>query len=151
MFVDTVRVTQDSLVAFVQHYGTEYTMVDYKTKAHNAYLLINVSPTEKLNLSLAASLSKSTAAYDPVVMPDITDRLEGALVHQVFSFDHMHEYSDLDYRLVRFSPGVRYLFSPSVTSTSDVDYADLEDRAGYVYGLESGSLFTVRSGVSVTF
>ena len=126
-------------------------MVDYKTKVHNAYFLVNVLPTEKLNLSLAASISKSTAEYDPIVMPDITDRLEGALGHQVFSFDQMHEYSDLDYQLVRLSLGVKYILSSSVTLTSDVDYADLEDGTGYVYGLESGSLLTVRSGVSVTF
>ena len=126
-------------------------MVDYKTKVHNAYLLINVLPTEKLNLSLAASISKSTAEYDPIVMPDITDRLEGSLGHQVFSFDQMHEYSDLDYQLVRLSLGVKYILSSSVTLTSSVDYADLEDGAGYVYGVESGSLMTVRSGVSVGF
>ena len=126
-------------------------MVDYTTKVHNAFLLVNVLPTEKLNLSLAASISKSTAEYDPIVMPDITDRLEGSLGHQVFSFDQMHEYSDLDYQLARLSLGIKYILSSSVTLTSNIDYADFEDGKGYVYGVESGSLMTVRSGVSVGF
>lgn len=133
------------------HYGSMFTMADYKTNNQNAYLSISGNPTPKLRMHSTLVFNKSTGEYDQVVMPDVTDRLGGALSHQSFEFDHMHEYSNLDYSMIQLSLGLAYKLTGRVTLTADGEYADLTDDAGYVYGIESGSLFMVRSGMKFSF
>ncbi len=128
-----------------------FTMADYETKGTNVYLSVSGAPTEKLRVTSTLVYNKSTGEYDPVVMPDVTARLAGDLTHQDFTFDHMHEYSNLDYSLMQLSLGGEYLVAKGVTFTVNGDYADLSDDAGYVYGDESGSLFMVRSGFRLDF
>ena len=128
-----------------------YTMADYETKAQNVYLTVAGTPASKLRVTSTLVYNKSTAEYDRVVMPDVSDRLNGALSHQDFEFDEMHEYSNLDYSLIRISLGFSYLLADNVTLTADGQYADLTDDAGYVYGDESGKFFMIRSGVGFTF
>lgn len=146
------------LIAYAKHYGSEYAMVDYKTKAHSLYANANFVPSAKLNLFTTISYHLSTAEYDPVVMPDITDKLEGDLEHLDFSFDHMHEYSNHDYGVIRFAAGGEYVIAPQVTFTLDGEFADLTDESGttgadpfYVYGDESGSWYMIRSGLRFDF
>jgi hypothetical protein len=38
-----------------------------------------------------------------------------------------------------------------VSLSANADYADLKDETGYVYGIESGSYFMIRSGVRIDF
>lgn len=128
-----------------------YTMADYKTKAQNIYLNIAGSPAEKLRVRSTLVYNVSIGEYDQVIMPDVTDRLNGDLSHQDFTFDEMHEYSNLDYNLLQVSAGFDYKLSPQVTFTLDGEYADFTDDAGWVYGIESGSLFEIRSGFRVDF
>ena len=47
--------------------------------------------------------------------------------------------------------GTELTVSPGVTLTADGEYAELTDDAGWVYGLESGSLFMIRTGVRLDF
>ena len=126
-------------------------MVDYKTEAHNVYATLSLAATSQLRLNGTVSINMSTAAYDPVEFPDVSDRLDGALSHHDLNYEHMHEYSDLDYELMRFNVAAAYAFTPTVSVTGEVDYADLTDNTGYVYGIESGSHITLRSGVRVIF
>jgi hypothetical protein len=126
-------------------------MADYKTKAQNIYLNIAGSPAEKLRVRSTLVYNVSIGEYDQVIMPDVTDRLNGDLSHQDFTFDEMHEYSNLDYNLLQVSAGFDYKLSPQVTFTLDGEYADFTDDAGWVYGIESGSLFEIRSGFRVDF
>lgn len=128
-----------------------YTMADYVSEAHNVYVTANYLPIAKLRLHTTASFNMSNGALEEVAMPDISTRLDGGLSHQDFTFDQMHTYSDLDYELLRFSLGGEYKISPSVAVTADADYADLTDNTGYVFGMESGSYFVIRSGVRVDF
>jgi len=128
-----------------------YTMADYETNAQNVYLTVAGTPARKLRVTTTLVYNKSTAEYDRVVMPDVSDRLNGALSHQNFEFDEMHEYSNLDYSLIRLSLGFSYLLADNVTFTADGQYADLTDDAGYVYGAESGQFFMIRSGIGLTF
>jgi predicted porin len=137
--------------AEVDHYGSMYTMADYETKATNIYLSVTGTPTERLRMTSTLVYNMSTGEYDPVVMPDVTDRLNGELADQDFTFEHMHEYSNLDYSMMQFSLGFEYLLAKGLTFTVDGDYAELTDDAGYVYGDESGSLFMVRSGLRLDF
>jgi hypothetical protein len=126
-------------------------MADYETNSTNVYLSLTGMPTEKLRVTSTLVYNMSTGEYDRVEMPDVTNRLEGQLVHQDFTFDHMHEYSNLDYSMFQASLGFEYLLSEGLTFSVNGDYADLTDDAGYVYGDESGSLFMIRSGFRVDF
>ncbi|MCP4685631.1 MAG: hypothetical protein GY867_09315 [bacterium] len=145
-------------IAQARHYGTEFVMVDYKTKATSLYANANFVPSQRLHLFTTLSYHKSTAEYDPVEMPDITDKLEGDLTHQDFSFDHMHEYSNHDFGSVNLALGFGYLIAAQTTFTFDLEYADLTDDSGtagtdpyYVYGDESGSWYMIRSGLKFDF
>jgi hypothetical protein len=126
-------------------------MADYKTSSHNIYLTTSYMPTGKLNLSGTFGYNKSKTDLATVVMPDITDRLNGDLSNLDFSFDHMQEYSNLDFELLTVALGGEYALSPGVILTADIEYADLTDNTGYVYGVESGSLLFVRTGVRLSF
>jgi hypothetical protein len=101
--------------------------------------------------------NKSTAELDEVIMPDITSRLynevtdETDLTHQDFSFDEMHQYSDLSFEILNLLLGFEYNLSDGVVITVDGEYLDLNDNAGYVYGDETGSYFMVRSGIRFEF
>ena len=128
-----------------------YAMADYKSKARNVYLNVAGSPAEKLRVRSTLVYNMSTGEYDRVIMPNIEDRLDGALSHQDFTFDEMHEYSNLDYNLLQVMAGFDYKLSTQVTITVDGEYADFTDDAGWVYGIESGSLFEIRSGFRVDF
>jgi len=126
-------------------------MSDYKSDVHNIYVNATFLPMEKFRMTTTVSYNMSKAELDEVIMPDITDRLDGDLVHQDFSFNEMHEYSNLEYNIIRLSASMEYLLSAGVTLTADVDYADLTDDQGYVYGDESGSMFIIRTGVRFEF
>ena len=135
----------------VLHFGSEYAMTDYTSDAHNIYVNATFLPMEKLRMTTTVSYNMSKGEMDQVAMPDITDRLDGNLSHQDFSFDEMHEYSNLEYSIIRLSASLEYLLAQGVTFTADVDYADLTDDQGYVYGDESGSMFMVRTGFRFEF
>lgn len=135
-----------------QHWGSIYVMNDYESKAHNFYLSTNFAPSNRVNLSGTLSYNKSSAAMDPVVMPDPTVRLDGYAGHQDFTFPEMDTYSDIDYQILRLSAGMEYMLSPGITWSVDGELADLtDDSGGYVYGVESGSYIFFRSGVRVDF
>ncbi|HDL04260.1 MAG TPA: hypothetical protein ENH25_09030 [candidate division Zixibacteria bacterium] len=135
----------------VLHFGSEYVMTDYTSDAHNIYVNATFLPMEKLRMTTTVSYNMSKGEMDQVTMPDITGRLDGNLSHQDFSFDEMHEYSNLEYSIIRLSASLEYLLAQGVTFTADVDYADLTDDQGYVYGDESGSMFMVRTGFRFEF
>jgi hypothetical protein len=128
-----------------------YTMADYTTKAQNLYLNVTGNPTERLLLHGSLVYNKSTAEYDRVLMPDVSARLDGALSHQDFTFDEMHTYSNLDYTIIQATLGFEYKIAAGVTYTIDGEYADLSDDAGYVFGIESGSLSMIRTGLRFAF
>lgn len=128
-----------------------YTMADYETKASNVYVSVTGQATPRLRTTGALVYSKSTASYERVIMPDVTDRLDGHLGNQDFTFDEMDTYSNLDYSFVQGSLGFEYLLINGLTFTVDGLYADLTDDAGWVYGIETGSFFQIRSGFRVDF
>lgn len=126
-------------------------MADYEVKAHNIDFSFNFIPTEKVKLFGRVNYSMSEAASEQVVMSDAELLLEGELGDQSFTFENMHTYNDLDYDMLQFDAGVKYKLQPNLTLTVDGTYADLTDNAGYIFGIESGSYFMVRSGLMFTF
>lgn len=126
-------------------------MSDYKAKFHNLYMTTSFLPTDKLSITGTVNYSLSTGEIDPVEMPDISDRLNGSLPHQDFTFEEMHTYSNIDYSLLAFGLTGEYSLAPGVRFSANVDYADLTDDAGYVYGIESGSILIVSAGLRFDF
>ena len=138
-------------VAFVKHYGSVYTMADYESKAHNLYLSASFAVTPKLSLSGSVNFNKSEGALEEVIMPDVRAQLADTLGHQDFTFEEMNTYSDIDFQMIQVGLNAEYKLSPTVGLTAGVDFADLDDKTGYVYGNESGSYFLIRSGVRINF
>lgn len=139
-----------------EHYGSMYTMTDYKSKVHNIYFTANFMATNRLRVFGSVIYNKSEATLDEVVMPDVEDRLidsEGnpSLENALLTYPNMDEYSDLDYGLLNLSLGFEYRILPHVVFSADGAYADLTDDGLYVFGDESGSYFFVRTGLRVDF
>ncbi len=134
-------------------------MADYESNAHNVYFTASFLPDPKVHLVGTIGYNKSTAELKTVTMPDISDRISADPVFpgeietdpEKFEFTDLPDYSDLDYELIQFSFGIAYEVSPGVRLTADADYADLTDNQGYVYGIESGSLFIIRTGIQFDF
>lgn len=126
-------------------------MVDYTTNTSNVFMTASFLPMYKLHLTGTLAYNKSTTVLDKVVMPNISDRLDGNLEHQDFTFDEMDDYSNLDYELWTLSLGAQFDVSPGVQITADAEYAHLNDALGYVYGNETGSMFFMRTGVRFSF
>lgn len=126
-------------------------MADYESKAHNLDFSVNYHPTAKLGLFGRVNYSMSEAAMAQVTMSENEDLIDGELGDQDFTFDNLHTYNDLDYEMLQFDAGVKYKLQPNLALTLDGTYADLTDNAGYIFGIESGSYFMVRSGLMFTF
>ncbi len=138
----------DSVTA--KHYGSEYTMVDYKTKVHNIYLAGSFYATDKLHFAGSVAYNISKAKYDVVNMVPPEDALAN-LTHQDFTFPEMDQYSELDFDYIQLTFGLEYLLPNGVSWSADVDYADLTDNTPYVYGDESGSMLILRTGFKFEF
>lgn len=83
----------------------------------------------------------------PAVPQEVTDNIAAA----DYDFSSINQYSDLDYTQFSVSVGAEYVLSPKVSLTADVVYSDLTDDKGYVYGVETGSFYVVRTGVKIGF
>ena len=83
----------------------------------------------------------------PAVPQEVTNNIAAA----DYDFSSINQYSNLDYTQFTVSVGAEYMLSPRVSLTADADYSDLTDDKGYVYGIESGSIYVVRTGVKIGF
>ncbi len=83
----------------------------------------------------------------PAVPQEVTNNIAAA----DYDFSSINQYSDLDYTQFSVSVGAEYVLSPKVSLTADVVYSDLTDDKGYVYGVETGSFYVVRTGVKIGF
>jgi len=90
---------------------------------------------------------KSTAEFDPVMMPDVSDEILESIEAADYDFSGIHEYSKLDYQQFDVTLSGSYQINAAWRFDAGVSYYDLTDDAGYVYGNESGSFFIVRAGV----
>ena len=126
-------------------------MADYENKASNMYFTTSFKATEKLRVFSTVAYYTAEGSLQEVLMPDIEDRLNGNLENQDFNMEKIPSYSDLDYEFLSFKLGFTYKLTDAVTWSADGNYVDLKDNQGYVYGIESGSYFMIRSGFKVDF
>ncbi len=130
-------------------------MADYSSNVYNVYFTTNFRPAPKIQFSTTFAYNKSDARILAVNMPDISARVAADPVFpgelEYFNFEHMTEYSDLDYEYIQVGLGMAYRFGPKMQLTADADFARLNDSKGYVFGIESGSLFFIRTGIQYDF
>ena len=122
-------------------------MVDYKSNATNLYFTAIYNHNTSFNIFGTVSFTQSKAEMDQVIMPDVTPEVATALSHQDFTFDNMHEYTNIEYALLGLHAGFEYLLPNGWTFTLDGKYYDLTDDQGSIYGDESGSFYIIRSGI----
>lgn len=81
------------------------------------------------------------------VPEEVTDNIAAAN----YDYSSIYQYSDLAYTQYNLSLGAEYKISERVSFTADATYFDLTDNEGYVYGIETGSLYIIRSGFRIGF
>ena len=94
------------------------------------------------------------AGMDQIDMPSGTELdaiLDGELVDMDYDFTNANSYSDFEYTYMTFAGGLKYKLTPTLTYTLDGSYTDLTDDQGYVFGIESGAYFMIRSGFYISF
>ena len=63
-----------------------------------------------------------------------------------YDYSPVPEYSNLDYGLMHLAANAEYRLSERIALTLDVNYFNLKDNQGYVYGIESGSFYVIQTG-----
>ncbi len=132
-----------------KHYGSFFADTEYKNDAVSLSAGLMFLPTAKLNLNLSGNYldAKGSLEMGPMLQlpSEVTDNIAAA----DYDFSFIGQYSDLDYAQLQLKLGAEYVLSSRVRLTGDASYLDLTDDQGYVYGVESGSMFVVRTGVRV--
>jgi hypothetical protein len=107
--------------------------------------------TKALDLSLGGSYTQSTASFSVIEMPTPAAEVTDEIPASDYDYSTIQNYSDLSYGYTTASVGAIYTFSPRVAFTMNFDYYDLTDDQGYVYGVESGSLYIIRTGFRISY
>ena len=107
--------------------------------------------SERVNLSLDGNYIDSKGSLKMGEMPQVPQVVTDSIKAADYDFSSINQYSDLAYTQFSVSVGAEYTLSPRVSLTADATYIDLTDDQGYVYGIESGSFYVVRSGVKIGF
>lgn len=84
-------------------------------------------------------------------MPEVPQEVTDDIAAADYDFSSINEFSDLGYSQFTVSVGAEYVLSPRVSLTADAAYSELTDDKGYVYGVETGSFYVVRTGVKIGF
>lgn len=151
MFYDTVSVN-DTVWVLDQHFGSAYTMADYESSNHNLFLSLTFMPSSDFSLTGHLNYTKSKNSWGDIEFPDVRAALgTDTLSHQNFDFGEINKYSDLEYGIIRLGLGGEYRLSPKMSLSADMEWADFDDKLGYVYGDESGSYLFIRSGIRYEF
>jgi hypothetical protein len=122
--------------------------------------------SEKSEISLAGSLARSDAGFDPLVMafaanansplnteyPDLPGPGPdaGPLAFHDYDFSGIDHYSDLDYTEVRTTLGFRHQVRPAFGMFGAVSYYDLQDDEPYLQDA-TGSVVLLSGGLTWSF
>ena len=122
---------------------------EYKNESVTASCNILFAASDVLNFTLGGSYIESKGKMDVGPMPEVPQEVIDNIETANYDFSSIGFYSDLSYKMYTASLGAEYILSPRMSLTTDVVYYDLTDDTGYVYGIETGSLYMVRSGVRI--
>ena len=106
---------------------------------------------EKINLTLDGNYIDSKGTLTMGRMTEVPQEVTDNIAAADYDFSSINQYSDLAYTQLGVSAGAEYALSPRISLTADAAYYDLTDDKGYVYGIETGSLFVIRTGVRIGF
>ena len=135
----------------MKHYGSLFAETEYSSKSHNLHGGVLFSPERSLSFSLEGSYLQSEASFDPIQMPQVPAEVTNEIVAGDYDYSIVNQYSDLSYGWLTLSLGAEYKLSPNVSLTADADYYDLVDDEPYVYGVESGSFYVIRTGFRISY
>lgn len=135
----------------MKHYGSLFAETEYSSKSNNLQVGVFFSPAAGLSFSLQGNYLKSEASFDPVLMPQVDTLVTNQIAAGDYDYSSVDQYSDLSYEWFTLSLGAEYKLSPQVSLTVDADYYDLADDQPYVYGVESGSFYIIRTGFRISY
>jgi hypothetical protein len=135
----------------VKHYGSLFAETEYSSKSHNLQAGVFFSPEAALSFSLQGNYLKSEASFVPIMMPQAPAEATNEIAASDYDYSSVDQYSDLSYEWLTLSLGAEYKLSPQVSLTADADYYDLTDDQPYVYGVESGSFYVIRTGFRISY
>lgn len=104
-----------------------------------------------MTFSVQGDYLKSEASFDPIQMPQVPAEVTNEIAAGDYDYSIVNQYSDLSYEWLTLSLGAEYKLSPQVSLTADADYHDLTDDRPYVYGVESGSFYVIRTGFRISY
>ena len=134
-----------------EHYGAFFAQTEYESKALTFSANILFLATQKLNLTLGGSFINSKGSMDVTDMTEVPDEVYDNVASADYDYTPIIDYSDLAYTQYNLSFGGEYKITERISFTADVIYYDLTDDEGYVYGIETGSLYIIRTGVRIGF
>ena len=106
-------------------------------------------PFENVEINLTASISNSTASFDPINHwdGDIT-----AIPYLDFDgYSQISSYSDLDFEVFEFKTEINYYLTENLSLNAVLDYNKFTDDAPYVYGDQDGKWVYGRLGLKLFF
>jgi len=127
------------------------TTTEYKTDAMVLSTHLMLVPFEKFVVTLGGNYTKSTAEFDPVIMPAVSDEIHDQLHTSIFDYSNIHTYSDISSTYLTGKVNMNYAFSAKLSWLGEVIYSKYTDDNGYVYGDETGDLMILRTGLQYGF
>ncbi len=91
----------------------------------------------------------SESAFDPIHMPSVSSEVLETIEAGYYDYSMIYGYSDLSYTWMRGNVGGEYRINDRFAITLDLDYWNLNDDQGWVYGNETGSYYVIRTGFRV--
>lgn len=134
-----------------KHYGSFLAETEYQNEAILFSGSVLFLASDKLNLNLSGNYVDSKGSLKMGEMPQVPQEVTDNIAAADYDFSSINQYSDLAYAQFDVSVGAEYVLSSRVSLTAEATYIDLTDDQGYVYGIESGSFYVVRTGVKMRF
>ena len=134
-----------------KHYGSFFAETEYKNESVSFSANLLFLATKKVNFTLNGSFVHSQGSMDIIRASEVPDVVYDSISAADYNYNLINQYSDLAYSQFNISLGTEYILSDKISWVFDVEYYDLSDDKGYVYGIETGSLYVIRSGLKIGF
>jgi len=130
------------------HFGSLYGETEYNTTAHMISGGLSFKMSPKLKFHVNGNYTMSEAAFDQFNMPETENRdlAEEYIHHSDYDYSNLHTYSDLEYGFMNLNFDAEFKIKDNLSWTVGMNYYDLDDKTGFVFGDESGSYYVVKTG-----